>query len=168
MKAVPWKAMIGALLLSSVQMQAADMSMLTEKVLPLQVEEEAAHAAIQACAAKQHHISVVIVDAYGNTKLLMISDYAPLSSAEHARRKAYTALMLGRTTAELKRLIEASPGKPPVWAAEGNPNFMFDGGGIPLRVGSELVGGIGTSGTSEQGDTECAQAGADKIQPYLH
>ena len=162
-----WKLGVTSLLLASAQALAADMTLLTAKVLPLAVEEEAAHAAIQTCAAQQRHISVVIVDAYGNIKLLMVSDLAPLSSVEHARKKAYTAAMLGRTTGELKKLLAASGADEPVWAKENNPNFMFDPGGNPLRVGAELVGGLGVSGTSGTGDGECAQAGADKIQPYL-
>jgi len=140
--------------------------LLTEKVLPLSLEVEAAQAAIQACAAKQFHISVAIVDAYGNTKLELVSDGGNFTTLDSARRKAYTAVMMRQPTATLQQNIAANPGAPP--PGDGNPMFLFLAGGIPIRVGTEVVGAIGVGGAASQQDALCAQAGLDKIQGELH
>ena len=49
------------------------------------------------------------------------------------------------------------------------PRLVVFGGGLPIRVGGELVGGIGVSGASEEQDGICAQAGllaigADEVE----
>ena len=37
------------------------------------------------------------------------------------------------------------------------------GGGLPIRAGGVLIGGIGVSGASEAQDEECARAALDAI-----
>ena len=152
-------------LLAGVQTGLADERLLTEKVLPLQAELAAAQAVVQACAAKQFHVSVVVVDAYGNTKLVLVSDGAIYTTADSARRKAYTAAMMRQTTASLQQRIAANPGAPT--PGDGNPTFLFLAGGIPIRAGSEVIGAIGVGGAASEQDAECAQAGVDKIGSYL-
>lgn len=148
-----------------VHVEAADDGLIVERVLPLRMEIEAAQAVIQACAAKQFHVSVVIVDAYGNTKLMMISDGAIYTTADSARRKAYTAAMMRQPTASLQQMIVANPGAP--LPGDGNPNMLFLAGGIPIRAQQEVIGAIGVGGAASQQDHECAQAGIEKIQSYL-
>ena len=80
--------------ISGAQSQAAEQGLLTHRMLPLNLQIEAARGAIQACAARHYQISVVIVDAYGNTRLLVVSDDAIYTTASSARRKAYTAVMM--------------------------------------------------------------------------
>jgi uncharacterized protein GlcG (DUF336 family) len=38
------------------------------------------------------------------------------------------------------------------------PRFVMFGGGLPIWLEGELIGGIGVSGASEQQDAQCAQA----------
>ena len=38
-------------------------------------------------------------------------------------------------------------------------NVTLLGGGLPLMIGDELVGGLGCSGGSVEQDIQCAQAG---------
>jgi uncharacterized protein GlcG (DUF336 family) len=140
--------------------------LLTARVLPLKLATDAAQAAIAACAARQFHISVVVVDAYGNVKLMMLSDGSIFTTADSARRKAYTAVMMRQATADIERRIAANPGAPP--PGDGNSSFLFLAGGIPIRAQSEVIGAIGVGGAASQTDAECAQAGIDKIQSFLH
>ena len=62
--------------------------------------------------------------------------------------------------------IAANPGAPQ--PGDGNPVFLFLAGGLPIRIGSEVVGGIGVGGAASQQDAECAQAGIDRIQSMVH
>jgi uncharacterized protein GlcG (DUF336 family) len=154
--------MLGAVIVGT-QAAAAEDGLLTARVLPLKLATDAAQAAIAACAAKQFHISVVIVDAYGNVKLMMLSDGSIFTTADSARRKAYTAVMMRQSTADIEHRIAANPGTPP--PGDGNPNFLFLAGGLPIRAQSEVIGAIG--GAASQQDAECAQAGIEKIQASL-
>lgn len=153
------------LIVLGAQALAADDGLITEKVLPLHLEVKAAQAVIQACAARQLHVSVVVVDAYGNTKLVMVSDGAIFTTAESARRKAYTAAMMRQSTATLQQQIAANPGAP--LPGDGNPTFLFLAGGLPIRVQSVVIGALGVGGAPSQQDAECAQAAIERIQADL-
>ena len=140
-------------------------ALLTQKVMPLQLELAAAQGAIDACAAGNFHISVVVVDAYGTAKVTLISDGAIYTTADSARRKAYAAVMMRRATSALQEQIAANPAAPP--PGDGNPNMLFLAGGLPIRVGGEVIGAIGVGGAASQQDEKCAQAGLDRIQAAL-
>ena len=43
------------------------------------------------------------------------------------------------------------------------PRLVVFGGGLPIRAGGALIGGIGVSGASEAQDEECARAALDAI-----
>ena len=139
--------------------------MLTEHVLPMQLEIDAAQAAVAACAEGNFHISVVIVDAYGNTKLTLVSDNANFTTADSARRKAYTAVMLRQPTSALQTAIAAHPEAP--LPGDGNPSMLFLAGGVPIRFGNEVVGGLGVGGAASLQDEKCAQAALGKIKTAL-
>jgi uncharacterized protein GlcG (DUF336 family) len=137
--------------------------LLTSKVLPLQLEIEAAQAAIDACATKHVAVHAYVVDALGNIKLLLVGDGAHYDTVSGARRKAYTAAILGEPTIDIQRKLAANPGM----AKQSDPNFLFLGGGIPVRAGGEVIGALSVGGGSPEQDAACAQAGLDKIAPYL-
>lgn len=44
------------------------------------------------------------------------------------------------------------------------PRIATFGGGLPIRVGDRVVGGIGVSGGSVEQDVACAQAGLDAMK----
>jgi uncharacterized protein GlcG (DUF336 family) len=46
------------------------------------------------------------------------------------------------------------------------PNVIAINGGVPVKVGSEVIGGIGLSG-SPGVDEECVNAGIDKVKQFL-
>ena len=46
---------------------------------------------------------------------------------------------------------------------QARPRLVVFGGGLPLRVNGELIGGIGVSGASEEQDEICARAALDAI-----
>jgi uncharacterized protein GlcG (DUF336 family) len=81
--------------------------------------------------------------------------------------KAYTALTFNQPSAEFGKRTTSSP--------TGAGSLHLDriataGGGLPIRVGNELVGSIGVSGSQGTGnapgganDAKCGQAGIDHI-----
>ena len=41
------------------------------------------------------------------------------------------------------------------------------GGGVPIQIGDEVIGGVGSSGSSQEQDDACAKAGVAKIAGLL-
>jgi uncharacterized protein GlcG (DUF336 family) len=38
---------------------------------------------------------------------------------------------------------------------------------VPIQVGNDIIGGVGSSGSSQQMDDECAKAGVAKVAELL-
>jgi uncharacterized protein GlcG (DUF336 family) len=41
------------------------------------------------------------------------------------------------------------------------------GGGVPIQAGTEVIGGVGSSGSSQEMDDACARAGIAKVAELL-
>jgi uncharacterized protein GlcG (DUF336 family) len=51
---------------------------------------------------------------------------------------------------------------------EMNENILILGGGLPIKAGDEVIGGIGVGGApGGEKDEACAQAGIEKISARL-
>ena len=137
----------------------------TQKLLPLALAQEAAFAAVSSCAANGFRESVAVVDADGVVRVTMRGDGAGAHTLNSAFRKAYTAATFGRPTSAWAEAIAKNPD---VGAMQHIDNILMAGGGIPIRVGAELVGAIGAAGAPGfDKDEACAQAGIDKIKDRL-
>lgn len=131
----------------------APAQLLTERNISLQAARALADASI-ACARKSgYDVSVVVVDRAGDVKLLLRGDQANPHNADLARRKAYTARTYGMTTMEFRNRTKGTD-------LEGQRELVDLiplGGGVPIIVGNERVGGLGLSGAPDQeGDDRCA------------
>jgi uncharacterized protein GlcG (DUF336 family) len=138
----------------------------TFKVLPLTLAVEAAEAAIASCKAQGYNTSAAIVDRVGNIKVLLVADGASVLARDLSRRKAYTAAVRRITTIELAAAI-ATPGafNPMLYDTQ----MVTAGGGVPIKVGNEVIGGIGVGGApSGEKDEVCANAGIAKIGDRLN
>jgi len=84
-----------------------------------------------------------------------------LHSTDIAIDKAYTAASFGFPTSQWKGLLASDEalriGMPH------RPRLVVFGGGLPIAVEGQLVGGIGVSGGSAEQDEECARAGLRAI-----
>ena len=90
-------------------------------------------------------------------------DAAP-HTVENARRKAYTALSFRVSTTEYaKRFADDNP---VVRQQVTLPGVIAIPGGLPVKVGEEVIGGAGASG-SPGVDEPCVQAGLDKAADQL-
>jgi len=123
-----------------------------------------AEAAIAACNAKGYGTSAVVVDRDGQTLVAMRADTASPHTMENARRKAYTAMTFKQPTAQYaKKLLDpASVAHQQVTL----PNVIAIPGGQPIKVGNEVIGGIGVSG-SPGVDDDCVDAGLAKVKDQL-
>jgi len=128
--------------------------------LALQIAE----GAIESCAQRNVPTSVAVVDRAGRVRVFISSDNPAPHSLELARRKAYTARTFGRPTSEWAANTE--PGKEAA-AQRLLAEVIPLGGGYPIKVGNETIGGIGVSGNNQMGDEACAKAGVDKVADQL-
>jgi uncharacterized protein GlcG (DUF336 family) len=123
-----------------------------------------AKAAIESCAAKGYPVSAVVVDRAGEVIVAMRTDGAAPHTMENARRKAYTALSFRMPTSDYaKRYADNNP---IVHQQVTLPNVIAIPGGLPVKVGTDVIAGVGVSG-SPGVDEPCVQAGIDKVADQL-
>ena len=121
--------------------QAQDVA--SEKTVSLKLAVDMAAAAVEDCSSKGYNTVAVVVDRAGNVKALMRADNARPHAIDIATRKAHTAAMVGYET----RILAENIGKGVTPASITNtPNFTSLLGGFPIKVGNEVIGGIGVSG----------------------
>jgi uncharacterized protein GlcG (DUF336 family) len=83
---------------------------------------------------------------------------------ENARRKAYTARSFRTSTAAYaKRFADNDP---VVRQQVTSPSVIAIPGGLPVKVGEDVIGGVGVSG-SPGVDEPCVRDGLDKVADQL-
>ena len=122
---------------------------------------EAANQAIAAAAAKAQEIGVpmaiAVVDPDGTLKAFSRMDGAALLAVRIAQQKAWTAISFGLPTLGLWEFIKDDP--PLLHSLPHQEDMILFGGGSPISVGGQMIGGIGASGGHYSQDQECADAG---------
>ena len=129
------------------------------------VSHESAQNMVAAAVAKAAELGVpqvvAVLDESGLLKAFCRMDGAALISIEVAQNKAYTALF-GMPSQDFYNFIKDEPallaGVPHI------PRIAIFGGGLPIKVGDKVVGGIGVSGGTVEQDVACAQAGLDSVK----
>jgi uncharacterized protein GlcG (DUF336 family) len=133
-----------------------------ESVLPLGTANKAIQAALDVCKKDGYRVSVSVVDREGVLRAMGRADGAGPHTVDSSRKKAYTAASLRRSTSELADLIAKVPTLQAL--REINGEVLVLGGGLPIEIGGEVVGGIGVGGApGTQLDDACAQGGLDAI-----
>jgi uncharacterized protein GlcG (DUF336 family) len=150
---------VAALLSSSVGAQGIVM----QKNITLALAQTIANAAIAQCRSMGYKISVTVVDREGLPIVMMRDDGAGLHTPEGSDRKAYTARAFGQPSADfVKRLQD----RPDTVGSRHYTRVLALAGGLPIKVGDEIVGAVGVSGTPGK-DDDCSQAGIDKVADQL-
>ncbi len=153
-----------ALALAALRAGPTSAALITHKDLSLGIAKTIAEAAVAACAAKTYAVFAVVVDRDGETIVAMHGDEASPPTMENARRKAYTALSIKQPTAEFAKKLQD-----PNSVAHQQvtlPNVIAIPGGQPIKVGDQVVGGVGVS-SSPGFDDECVNAGLEKVKDQL-
>ena len=133
-----------------------------EAVLPMGMASKAIQASLDACNKDGYRVSVSVVDRAGVLRAMARADGAGPHTVDSSRKKAYTAASLRRPTTELAELINRVPSLQAL--REMNNQVLMLGGGLPIEIGGEIVGGIGVGGApGAHLDDACAQAGLDAI-----
>jgi uncharacterized protein GlcG (DUF336 family) len=141
----------------------ASAQLIQRKELSLSVALGIANGALDACKAMGYAASVVVVDRGGDTLVSLRGDGSGPHTVENARRKAYTANTFKMTT---QAFIDAMKTNPVRREQTTLPGVIAINGGVPIKLGNEVIGGVGLSGSPGK-DEECVNAGLEKAKQFL-
>jgi uncharacterized protein GlcG (DUF336 family) len=143
--------------------RASAQGVVMQRNLSLAMAKTIAEATIAECKSKGFNTAAAVVDRAGQVMVLLRDEQATAQQAEMARRKAYTARMFRTSTLEFqKRTMD-----PALAAQRQVADILALGGGVPIMIGNEVIGGVGSSGSSQEGDDACAKAGVAKVAALL-
>jgi uncharacterized protein GlcG (DUF336 family) len=157
-------ALIGLGLVALVSTGASAQGVVTQRNLSLPLAKAIAEGALAECKAKGFNTATAVVDRAGQVMVILRDEQASAQSVEMARRKAYTARMFRVTTLEFQKRTASDPTLTP---QRDIADILALGGGVPIQIGSETIGGVGSSGSSQETDDACAKAGVAKVQEQL-
>ena len=137
----------------------------TERNMSLDLANQVAAATVAACSANGYNVAAAVVDRAGSLRALQRADNAGPHTLSSAQAKAYTSASAKNTTTALMEGAQKNP-------AGANlvhmPGFLLLGGGVPIKVGNEVIGAIGVGGApGGHLDEQCAMAGIDKVKDLL-
>ena len=166
-------AAVAALLASGSFSARAEQGLITHKALSLDMALAMAQGSLAKCRSMNYKCAIAVLDATGRTLIAMEDDGAMLHRFDVAHKKAYTALVYRRPSRQVvegwsKKMTDNVPleeGTIPSPPVEGT---IAMGGGLPIKVGNDVIGAIAVSGAPGWPmDEACAQAGLDKIADKL-
>jgi len=135
-----------------------------QRNLSLAMAKTIAEATLAECQAKGFHTSAAVVDRAGQPLVLLRDEQATAQTLEMSRRKAYTARMFRTSTLEFQKRTAEDPTLTPQRDVS---DILALGGGVPILAGNEVIGGVGSSGSSQTQDDACAKAGVAKVAHLL-
>jgi uncharacterized protein GlcG (DUF336 family) len=142
---------------------ASAQGLVMQRNLSLGMAKTIAEATIAECREKGFHTAAVVVDRAGQVLVLLRDEQAAPQVGEMARRKAFTARMFRSTTLEFQKHTSD-----PAFAAQRDvADILALGGGVPIQAGKEIIGGVGSAGSSQEQDDACAKAGIAKVAELL-
>ncbi|MFZ3205219.1 MAG: heme-binding protein [Pseudomonas sp.] len=133
------------------------MKTMTERSLHWEAASAIARAAVAHAEELGVRIHVSVVDRAGLPLAYLRMNGAFLHSQGIAEDKAYTAASFGFSTRDWLEVLGDNPrlriGLPR------RERLVVFGGGLPILLDGECIGGIGVSGASEEQDEACAESG---------
>ena len=153
---------LGGLLLGAFQAQGQ--GVVTQRILSLSLARTIAEAALAECKGRGFHTSVAVVDRSGTLLVLLRDELASPATIDMARGKAYTAFVFRSSTLDFQQATANDPARTP---QRNVPGILALGGGVPITVNGEILGGVASSGSSQKDDDECARAGLAKAADLL-
>ena len=137
----------------------------TEKNMSLELANQIASASVAACAANGYAVAATVVDRAGTVRAVQRADNAGPHTLGSSQAKAYTSASAKNTTSAMMEGAQKNP-------AAANlvyiPGYLLLGGGVPIRVGNEVIGAVGVGGAPGGNlDEQCAMVALDKVKELL-
>ena len=129
----------------------------------LALANELINATLAACHADGRSAVAVVVDRGGNLVAVQRDDSVGPHNTEAAVRKAFTALSTKTPTRQLAANARANPESQNLNTVD---SLLLIGGGVPLRMGADVIGAIGVGGAGGAAQDEgCALQAIAKVLP---
>lgn len=142
------------LLFSAALATSGPVVQLERKTVSLALANRLADAAVASCRTIGKDAVVAVVDRGGNLVALQRGDDIGPHNTLAAQRKAFTALSTKTSTAALAERAATDPTSHNLLTI---PELLLLGGGMPLLVNGEVIGGIGVAGSGgAANDERCA------------
>ena len=137
----------------------------TEKNMSLELANQIAAASVAACSANGYAVTVTVVDRAGSVRAVQRADNAGPHTLGASQQKAYTSASAKNTTLAMMEGAQKNP-------AAANlvyiPGYLLLGGGVPVKVGNEVIGAVGIGGApGGHLDEQCAMAALEKVKDSL-
>jgi len=143
---------------------ASGQGLVSQRILSLGMAKTIAEGTIAECKAKGFPTAAVVVDRAGQILVALRDEQAGPQVVEMARRKAYTARVYRSTSLEFQKRTASDPALAPQREVA---DILALGGGVPIKVGDEIIGGVGSAGSSQEQDDACSKAGVAKVAELL-
>jgi uncharacterized protein GlcG (DUF336 family) len=152
---------IASLLAASAQAQAVR----TERNMSLELANQIAAATVASCTSAGYAVTATVVDRAGGIRAVQRADNAGPHTLAASLQKAYTSASARSNTLAM---MEGAQKNPAAANLTDIPGFLLLGGGVPVRVGNDVIGAVGVGGApGGHLDEQCAVAGLDKVRELL-
>jgi uncharacterized protein GlcG (DUF336 family) len=156
---------IATLILATLASAANAQAVRTERNMSLELANQIASATVAACTASGYAVTATVVDRAGGVRAVQRADNAGPHTLGASQQKAFTSASAKNTTLAMMEGAQKNP-------AAANlvyiPGFLLVGGGVPVKVGNEVIGAVGVGGApGGHLDEQCAMTALDKVKELL-
>lgn len=135
------------------------------RALPTALAVELAQATVAACSAKNFNVAATVVDRGGVVLATIRADRAGPHTIDASRAKAFTSVSAKNNTGAMAEAAANNAGARNLVYI---PGFLLLGGGVPVKVGDEVIAAVGVGGApGGHLDEECANAGLQALAAKL-
>ncbi|HYF19305.1 MAG TPA: heme-binding protein [Ramlibacter sp.] len=157
-------SLVAAVLLAAAGSASAQ-AVRTERNMSLDLANQIAGATVAACTAGGYAVTATVVDRAGTVRAVHRADNAGPHTLEASRLKAYTSASAKNNTLAM---MEAAQKNPAAANLVNIPGYLLLGGGVPVKVGTDVIGAVGVGGApGGHLDEQCAVTALAKVQDQL-
>ncbi len=162
MKPIATLAVLGAAVVTSL---AQAQAVRTERNMSLELANQIASTSVAACQANGYAVTATVVDRAGTVRAVQRADNAGPHTLGASLQKAYTSASAKNTTSAMMETAQKNPAAANLVHISG---YLLLGGGVPVRVGNEVIGAVGIGGApGGHLDEQCAMSALDKVKDQL-
>ena len=155
---------LGGVVLACVLASSANAQLLARKDITAAVAMAIAETTIATCKANGHQVSVTVVGRNGEIILQVRGDNTGPHTMENSFRKAYTSRTFRIPSGDMEERIK----KDPTLSLQYLAGFTSGRGALPIKVGEDVIGGVGASGApGGEKDEACVEAALNKVADQL-
>ena len=149
------------LLMTSTQLFAAQPTALQQTNMSLNLANSLVEATMSACHAQGRSAVAAVIDRGGHLLSLQRDDSVGPHNTDAAIKKAFTALS---TKTPSRIFAENARSNPESSNLNTISSLLLLGGGVPVKVGNEVIGAIGVGGAGGSAiDESCALEAINKV-----